>query len=147
MNALNIFVLAKLNVFNSILYTSGDYRSVAYISIIESSVRIFLTYILVSLLGIYGLPAAGIISSLIALFLLANLIQEKTGHKKVELFSLGTTYELLIYFIAAILGFYHRSVEIFQENIFNIVIVTFILSCLIVISTVSYTHLTLPTKA
>ena len=85
MIALNIFLLAKLNLFNSILYTSGDYRSVAYISIIESSVRIFLTYILVSLLGIYGLPQRNHFVSHSFIFT-RKFDSRKTGHKNLNFF-------------------------------------------------------------
>jgi len=134
MMALNVFLLAKLNLFNTILYTSGDYKSVAYISIVESLLRISLTYVLIISLDIYGLPMAGILSSIIALIFIVRLIQEKSGGNKFELLYPGTAYELVIYFFASLVGFYHTAQEGFLQNSFNIVLVTFVLFCLLIFS-------------
>jgi O-antigen/teichoic acid export membrane protein len=132
--ALNVFLVAKLNLLYSILYTSGNFKSVAYISIGESITRLTLTYWLVSNLDIFGLPLAGIISSLIALFYIAKLIQEKTGDYIYKIFYPGSGYELTIYLSALFIGFYNVAKDNVFSNTVSILLATFLLFLLIIFS-------------
>jgi len=132
--AFNVFLVAKLNLFNSILYTSGNFKSVAYISIGESIVRLTLTYLLVNNLDILGLPLAGIISSCIALFYVAKLIQEKTGDYIYKIFYPGSVYELTIYLFALFIGFFNVVKDNVFNNIISFLLVTFLLFLLIIFS-------------
>ncbi len=132
--ALNIFFLAKVNLFNSILYASGNYRSVAYVSIVETIIRILLTYILLRSFDLFGMPLAGILSSLLALIYLAKLIQDKTGHKVLELLYPGTNFEFLIYALASLVGYYHVAQGDLISNGLNIFLITLGLTCLILLS-------------
>lgn len=132
--AVNIFLIAKISLFNTTLYTAGDFKSVAYISVLESFMRIFATYILVSSFGMYGLPLAGIISSVASLLFLVKFVQEKSGHNKFHLLYPGTTYESVIYVSATLVGFYHGVQEASKDNIISVALVSLILICLLVFS-------------
>ena len=132
--ALNVFFLAKVNLFNTILYTSGNYKSVAYVSIVESMIRILLTYILLRSFDLFGMPLAGILSSLLVLIYLAKLIQDKTGNKVLELLYPGSGFEFLIYAIAFLVGYYNSAqVDLFSNGT-NIFLITLVLTCLIFLS-------------
>ena len=132
--ALNVFFLAKVGLFNSILYTSGDYKSVAYASIVESLLRISLTYFLLRSFDLFGMPLAGILSSLLVLSYLATLIQNKTGHKVLQLLYPGSGFEFLIYVLACLVGYYHPAQVDLISNGTNIFLIILTLTCLILIS-------------
>ena len=132
--AFNVYLVAKLHLFNSILYTSGNFKSVAYISIGESIVRLSLTYLLVSNFDIFGLPLAGIISSLIALFYVAKLIQEKTGDYIYKIFYPGSRYELSVYLLALFIGFFNVVKDSVFNNVLSFLLITFLLFLLIIFS-------------
>ena len=132
--AFNVFLVAKLHLFNSILYTSGNFKSVAYISIGESIVRLTLTYILVSNFDIFGLPIAGIISSLIALFYVAKLIQEKTGDYIYKIFYPGSIYELTVYLLALFIGIFNVVKDSVFNNVLSFLLTALLLFLLIIFS-------------
>lgn len=126
--SVNIFLLAQVNVFNSILYTAGDYSSVAYISILEALLRIALTYLFIASFSFYGLPLAGILASVIALIYLIKLIRLQTGHTALDLIYPGSLYELSIYTLACIIGFYHEAGDGRLYEAVSILLVTLVLS-------------------
>lgn len=132
--AFNIFLIAKITLFNSILYSSGDYKSVAYVSIVEAVFRILFTYFLLNLIDIYGLPIAGILASFVGLFFLIRLVKSTTGHAVVELIFPSSYYEVLVYLFALLLGYFNTV----QENLFydslNLIVITLGLSLLILLS-------------
>lgn len=132
--ALNVFLIAKLNLFNTILYTSGDYKSVAYISIFESLIRISFTYFLVKYFDIYGLPLAGITSSLVATLYVVRKISEKTEQEIFKLLYPGSCYELTIYLMAVIIGFYNITKASLIDNVTTITLVSLFLIFLIFFS-------------
>ena len=75
--ALNTFFGAKVALFSSMLYSSGNFRDVAYVSIIETGIRILATLLLINLFDIYGLPLAGILATVVSIYLLAKIIMLK----------------------------------------------------------------------
>lgn len=109
MVALNTFVNAKAALFSSILYSSGNFMSVAYISIIETINRLLSTLLFIYLIGFYGLPIAGIVTSIISLYLLLRVVRKITNSSDRELIFPSSAYEIVVYLVALIGGFFHQA--------------------------------------
>jgi hypothetical protein len=74
------------------------------------------------------LPLAGILASVIALIYLIKLIRLQTGHTALDLIYPGSLYELSIYTLACIIGFYHEAGDGRLYEAVSILLVTLVLS-------------------
>jgi O-antigen/teichoic acid export membrane protein len=112
--AFNTFAYAKVALFSSILYSSGNFKSVAYVSLIETINRLLLTFSFIYLMELfqrpfYGLPIAGIVTSVVSLYLLFRIVREITDSSIRELIFPSSVYEVFVYLIAIIVGFFHQA--------------------------------------
>ena len=112
--AFNTFANAKVALFSSISYSSGNFKSVAYISFIETINRLLLTFSFIYLMELfqrpfYGLPIAGIVTSILSLYLLFRIIRKITDSSFRELMFPSSVYEVFVYLIAIIVGFFHQA--------------------------------------
>ena len=132
--AVNVYANANVNLFSSILYSSGNYEKVAYISLFEGILRIILSFVLLSYLEVFGLIIAGIVSASISVFLQSSLISKMIKKSRSYTFAVSTKYEVLIYGAAVILGYFNSSSQGIFELIVQIILSTAIISLFLLFS-------------
>jgi len=132
--AFNTFLSSSVTLYSSTLYSSGDFRSVAYISVVETLIRVSFTLLLIQFLDYYGLPLAGIIATFISIYLLYRSIIHKTKQNIRDLIFPTSSYEVSIYILAIVVGYFHihssTTIKLFEQ----ILLTCFVIVCLMAFS-------------
>ncbi|MDC0222850.1 hypothetical protein OAK29_01890 [Gammaproteobacteria bacterium] len=132
--AVNVFLNAKVNLFSSILYSSGNYERVAYICVIEGIIRIALSFVLLSYFEVMGLLIAGIVSASISIFLQSSITGKMIKKPSKYMLLVSTKYEVLIYGSAIIFGYFNLSTKGTFELLAQIILSTAIISLFVLSS-------------
>jgi len=132
--AVNVFLSSSVSLYSSTLYSAGDFKSVAYISVAETIIRICFTFLFIHLLGYYGLPLAGILAAFFSIYLLQRSIINKTQQNIRDLIFPTSNYEVIIYLMALVVGYFHIHLLLISQLIGQILLTSIVISLLIGLS-------------
>jgi O-antigen/teichoic acid export membrane protein len=102
--ALSLMLAVKSTLLSSLVAAKGLFKSSSYIFLIESIVRILVTYVAVQLASFYGLAIGGIVSSLLSIFLLHRFIAKDLDISLRETILSFSIYELFVLVLFSCIG-------------------------------------------
>lgn len=104
--AFSSFTFVKSNLLYTMLTSNGLFKETSIIFVIEILIRIIGTYILLNIIGLYGLPIASIIGSLFTIIFLSFILIKKSGITFKRILFPFNIYEIFMFFLGIIVGYF-----------------------------------------